>query len=64
MPTAGHAIGWQCYLTFAYGMPDKGLRDACDREKRHLAELIEKLKNAFSKDIIDIDRVAFAVHVP
>lgn len=42
---------------------DNGLRDARDREKKYLSELIEKLNNAFGKDISDKDKVAFAVHV-
>jgi type I restriction enzyme R subunit len=46
-----------------YGMTDNGLRDARDREKKYLAELIEKLNNSFGKDITDTDQVAFAVHV-
>lgn len=46
-----------------YGATDNGLRDARDREKKYLAELIEKLNNAFGKDITDTDQVAFAVHV-
>ncbi|HHN0564416.1 TPA: hypothetical protein ACRNVW_006406 [Pseudomonas aeruginosa] len=44
-------------------MTDNGLRDARDREKKYLTELIEKLNNAFGKDITDTDQVAFAVHV-
>ena len=46
-----------------YGMTDNGLREARDREKKYLTELIEKLNNAFGKDITDTDQVAFAVHV-
>ncbi|MCY1303156.1 hypothetical protein D9M70_528500 [compost metagenome] len=46
-----------------YGITDNGLRDARDREKKYLTELIEKLNNAFGKDITDTDQVAFAVHV-
>ena len=46
-----------------YGITDNGLRDARDREKKYLAELIEKLNNAFGKDITDTDQVALAVHV-
>lgn len=46
-----------------YGMTDNGLRDARDREKKYLSELIEKLNDAFGKDISDKDKVAFAVHV-
>lgn len=42
---------------------DNGLRDARDREKKYLSELIEKLNDAFGKDISDKDKVAFAVHV-
>lgn len=46
-----------------YGITDNGLRDARDREKKYLTDLIEKLNNAFGKDITDTDQVAFAVHV-
>lgn len=46
-----------------YGVTDNGLRDARDREKKYLSELIEKLNDAFGKDITDTDKVAFAVHV-
>ena len=46
-----------------YGMTDNGQRDARDREKKYLAELIEKLNSAFGKDLTDTDQVAFAVHV-
>lgn len=46
-----------------YGITDNGLRDARDREKRYLTELIEKLNNAFGREITDTDQVAFAVHV-
>ncbi|MCY1392263.1 type I site-specific deoxyribonuclease, HsdR family [compost metagenome] len=46
-----------------YGITDNGLRAARDREKKYLAELIEKLNNAIGKDITDSDQVAFAVHV-
>ncbi|MDD4913428.1 MAG: DEAD/DEAH box helicase family protein [Methylococcales bacterium] len=46
-----------------YGITDNGLRDARDREKKYLSELIEKLNDAFGKDISDRDKVAFAVHV-
>jgi len=42
---------------------DNGLRDARDREKKYLSELIEKLNLAFGKDISDTDKVAFALHV-
>jgi type I restriction enzyme R subunit len=46
-----------------YGMTDNGLREARDRERKYLTELIEKLNNAFGKDITETDQVAFAVHV-
>jgi len=46
-----------------YGITDNGLRDARDREKKYLTELIEKLNTVFGKDITDTDQVAFAVHV-
>lgn len=46
-----------------YGITDNGLRDARDREKKYLTELIEKLNNAFGKELSDSDQVAFAVHV-
>ncbi|HEX8610731.1 MAG TPA: type I restriction endonuclease subunit R, partial [Telluria sp.] len=46
-----------------YGITDNGLRDARDREKKYLSELIERLNDAFGKDISDKDKVAFAVHV-
>lgn len=42
---------------------DNGLRDARDREKKYLSELIEKLNAALGKDISDKDQVALAVHV-
>jgi type I restriction enzyme R subunit len=44
-------------------MTDNGLRDARDREKKYLAELIKKLNDAFGKDISDKDKVALAIHV-
>ena len=56
-------VGVQAETPGLYGMTDNGLRDARDREKRYLTELIEKLNNAFGKDITDTDQVAFAVHV-
>ncbi|MEE4462041.1 type I restriction endonuclease [Azotobacter chroococcum] len=46
-----------------YGITDNGLREARDREKKYLSELIDRLNNAFGKDITDTDQVAFAVHV-
>lgn len=42
---------------------DSGLRDARDREKKYLAELIKRLNDAFGKDISDTDKVALAIHV-
>jgi type I restriction enzyme R subunit len=42
---------------------DNGLRDARDREKKYLAELIKRLNEAFGKDISDKDKVALAIHV-
>ncbi|EPI4938065.1 type I restriction endonuclease subunit R, partial [Pseudomonas aeruginosa] len=56
-------VGVQAETPGLYGMTDNGLRDARDREKKYLTELIEKLNNAFGKDITDTDQVAFAVHV-
>jgi len=44
-------------------MSDSGQRDARDREKKYLTELIEKLNNAFGKHITDTDQVALAVHI-
>src|SRR5690606_6379681 len=46
-----------------YGMSDNGQREARDREKKYLSELIAKLNNAFGKDITDTDQVALTVHV-
>lgn len=46
-----------------YGISDNGQRDARDRKKKYLSELIENLNKAFGKDISDKDQVAFAVHV-
>ena len=49
-----------------YGITDNGLREARDREKKYLAELIEKLNNALGMGITDNDQVGpvvFAVHV-
>lgn len=40
-----------------------GMREGRDKQKAYLAELIEKLNNAFGKDISDTDKVALAVHV-
>lgn len=56
-------VAVQAEVPGLYGITDNGLRDARDREKKYLAELIEKLNNAFGKDITDTDQVAFAVQV-
>ncbi|NWF36067.1 type I restriction endonuclease [Mariprofundus sp. KV] len=52
------------------GDPDKlkptsgtGGRDPKDRERAYLAELIQRLNEAFGKDVTDKDKVAFAVHI-
>jgi type I restriction enzyme, R subunit len=42
---------------------DNGLRDARDREKAYLSELVKRLNDALGKEISDTDQVAFAVHV-
>lgn len=42
---------------------ENGMREAKDTQKAYLAELVEKLNNAFGKDISDEDKVALAVHV-
>ncbi|MCV2362488.1 DEAD/DEAH box helicase family protein [Paucibacter sp. DJ1R-11] len=42
---------------------DNGLREARDRDKAYLSELIERLNQAFGKDVSDADQVALAVHV-
>lgn len=42
---------------------DNGLRDAKDREKAFLSQLVKRLNDAFGKEISDTDQVAFAVHV-
>ena len=42
---------------------DSGSREARDREKEYLSELIAKLNAAFGKEISDKDQVAFALHV-
>lgn len=46
-----------------YGITDNGLRDPRDREQKYLAELIEKLNDAFGKGINSKDQVLLAVHV-
>jgi type I restriction enzyme R subunit len=42
---------------------DNGLREAKDREKAFLSELVKRLNEAFGKEVSDTDQVAFAVHV-
>lgn len=42
---------------------DNGMREAKDRQKAYLADLIDKLNNAFGTDISEVDKVALAVHV-
>ena len=42
---------------------DNGMREGRDKHKAYLAELVEKLNNAFGKDVSDTDKVALAVHV-
>jgi len=44
-------------------MTENGMRDPKDREKAYLADLVEKLNNAFGAEISDTDKVALAVHV-
>lgn len=39
------------------------MREGRDTQKAYLEELIEKLNNAFGKDMSDKDKVALAVHV-
>lgn len=46
-----------------FPITDNALRDARDREKAFLTELIRRLNDAFGKEISDTDQVAFAVHV-
>ncbi|MDQ7010953.1 MAG: DEAD/DEAH box helicase family protein, partial [Mariprofundaceae bacterium] len=45
--------------------PNKGTggRDPRDRERAYLAELIERLNEAFGQEVTDKDKVAFAVHI-
>lgn len=56
-------VAVQAEVPGLYGMTDNGLREARDREKQYLTDLIEKLNNAFGQGITDTDQVAFAVHV-
>lgn len=44
-------------------MTENGMRDPHDTQKAYLAELVEKLNNAFGKGISETDKVALAVHV-
>lgn len=46
-----------------YPVTDNGLREAQDRKKAYLSELVGKLNDALGKEISDTDQVAFAVHV-
>ena len=46
-----------------YPITDNGLRDAKDREKAYLSELVKRLNEALGKEISDTDQVALAVHV-
>jgi type I restriction enzyme R subunit len=46
-----------------FSITDNGLREARDREKALLSELVKRLNDAFGKEISDTDQVAFAVHV-
>jgi type I restriction enzyme R subunit len=46
-----------------YPITDNGLREAKDREKAYLSELVKRLNDALGKDISDTDQVALAVHV-
>ena len=39
------------------------LREGRDRERTYLRDLIERLNDAFGKEITDKDKVAFAVHI-
>ncbi|MDQ6965143.1 MAG: hypothetical protein Q9M13_09520, partial [Mariprofundales bacterium] len=45
--------------------PNRGTggRDPRDRERAYLAELIERLNEAFGQEVTDKDKVAFAVHI-
>lgn len=42
---------------------DNGLREARDREKTYLSDLIRRLNEALGKEVSDTDQVALAVHV-
>ena len=42
---------------------DNGLREARDREKAYLSELVKRLNEALGKEVSDTDQVALAVHV-
>ena len=46
-----------------FPITDNGLREARDREKALLSELVKRLNDAFGKEISDTDQVAFALHV-
>ncbi|WP_044527713.1 type I restriction endonuclease subunit R [Herbaspirillum sp. B65] len=42
---------------------DNGMREGRDTQKAYLEDLVEKLNNAFGKDVSEKDKVALAVHV-
>ena len=46
-----------------YGVTDNGQRDPRDRQKKYLAELIERMNKVMGDGLSDEDRVAFAIHV-
>ena len=46
-----------------HGITDNGLRDASEREQQYLSELIERLNDAFGKNISSKDQVLLAVQV-
>ncbi|MGV8293926.1 hypothetical protein ACV36C_34110, partial [Pseudomonas aeruginosa] len=48
-------VAVQAELPCLYGMTDNGLREARDREKQYLTDLIEKLNNAFGQGMTDTD---------
>ncbi len=42
---------------------ENGMPKPKDKQKAYLSDLVEKLNNAFGKDISDTDKVALAIHV-
>lgn len=46
-----------------YPITDNGLREARDRKRQYLSELIKRLNDAFGRGITDKDQVAFVIHV-